>query len=114
MSKADVEVLIFEGCPHLDVAMERVREAATRLDVAADVRIVRIENEEQAKELRFLGSPTVRVGGADVEPGAGQRDDYALQCRVYSVAGHFEGAPPVDWIVAALRGTVKKPTAKTR
>lgn len=103
LSKKCVEILAFEGCPHLDVAVDRAREAVGRLGIAADVRIVRVENEALARELRFLGSPTVRVEGVDVEPSAAQREDYAMQCRVYSVDGHLEGAPPVEWIEAALR-----------
>jgi hypothetical protein len=61
-----------------------------------------VESEEDAKRLRFVGSPTVRVDGADVEPAAAAREDFALQCRVYQVDGRLEGAPPTSWIASAL------------
>ena len=99
-----VDILVFEGCPHLEIAIERVRDALSRLGIAADVRIVHVENETQAKELRFLGSPTVQVAGVDVKPTVVQRNECAMQCRVYSVNGRFEGAPPREWIETALRG----------
>lgn len=102
MSKVRVDVLVFEGCPHLDVTVERVRAALSRLAATADVNVVQVEDDQQAKQLRFLGSPTVQVDGIDVEPTAAERDDYALQCRVYLVNGRLEGAPPVEWILAAL------------
>ena len=105
MDKARIDVLVFDGCPNCDVTLERVREAVGRSSVAADVQIVRVEDQEQAQTFRFLGSPTVRVEGTDVEPEAAQRNDYALQCRVYSVDGRLQAAPPVEWIVAALRKT---------
>ncbi|HET8892570.1 MAG TPA: hypothetical protein VFM96_00535 [Gaiellaceae bacterium] len=34
--------------------------------------------------MRFLGSPTVRVNGRDVEPGADEREGFAFGCRVYA------------------------------
>ena len=38
-------------------------------------------SDEQAQHERFLGSPTVRVGGVDVDPDAEGRLDYGLTCR---------------------------------
>ncbi|WP_394829392.1 hypothetical protein [Pendulispora albinea] len=99
-----IEVMMFEGCPHLDQAIERVRWAAADAGVAVDVSVVRIGSLEEAIDRRFLGSPTVRVDGVDVEPGARERRDFSLQCRLYRVGGRLEGAPPVAWIAAALRG----------
>lgn len=34
-------------------------------------------------EILYFGSPTVRVNGRDVEPGADERDHFAFGCRVY-------------------------------
>jgi hypothetical protein len=98
-----VEVLIFEGCPNAEATVAAAREAIGLAKVAADVRIVRVESDDAARRLRFLGSPTVRVDGHDVEAGTRDRGDFGLQCRVYSVAGRYQGTPPVDWITAALR-----------
>src|SRR5262245_32881844 len=103
MRPKKVEILTFEGCPNLAPALEHARRAILDAGVPAEVQVVRVENDPDAMRLRFLGSPTVRVDGVDVEPSAPSRDDYGLQCRVYSVGGRHDGAPPVDWIVAALR-----------
>jgi hypothetical protein len=44
----------------------------------------------------------VRVDGEDVEPGAGERRDYGMKCRIFrSGAGHAP-LPPEEWIVSAL------------
>jgi hypothetical protein len=105
MKSPIIEVLVFDGCPNVDLAVERARAAvATAGVVGAEVRLVRVEGEESALEQRFLGSPTVRVDGRDVEPGADARGDFGLQCRLYAVEGRFDGAPPVEWIRAALGG----------
>jgi copper chaperone CopZ len=98
-----VEVLVFDGCPNVEASVAAAREAIGLANVDADVRVVRVDGDDAAKRLRFLGSPTVRVDGRDVEAGTKDRGDFGLQCRVYSVEGRYQGTPPVDWITAALR-----------
>lgn len=56
-----------------------------------------------AKRERFLGSPTVRIDGRDIEPGAEQRNDLGLKCRFYSTRGGLRGIPPDEWVLDALR-----------
>lgn len=105
MSIRRVEVLYFDGCPNTDLALRRAREAVRLVGVEADVTAVKIEGSEDAATHRFLGSPSVRVDGKDVE-GVSSDESYALRCRVYSFEGRMEHAPPVEWIAAALRGKV--------
>jgi len=99
-----IEIMMFEGCPHVDEVLERTRSAAAAAGVPTDVAVVRIGSLAEAIERRFLGSPTVRVDGVDVEPAARGRLDFGVQCRLYQLGHRFEGAPPVAWIAAALRG----------
>ena len=99
-----VEVLFFDGCPNVDIAMSHVQEAIVQAGILADVRAVRVEEGADAVRLRFLGSPTVRVGGVDVDAAARARTDFGMQCRVYATNVRLTGAPPVSWIEAALRG----------
>lgn len=99
-----VEILFFDACPNLDEAVRRARAAIVSTGVEAEVHLVPVEDDDQAVRRRFFGSPTVRVDGIDVEPGAATRTDYALQCRMYPGEGRLVGAPPIEWIVGALRG----------
>jgi len=101
MSTRTIEILFFDGCPNLNSAVERARAAAGDTDVI--LRLHSVESDEEAREARFLGSPSVRVDGVDVEPAARGRTDFALQCRVYPREhGGLEGAPPIEMIRAAL------------
>lgn len=52
--------------------------------------------------LRFLGSPTIRVGGRDVDPHTKDRDDYALSCRVFRTDAGIVGQPDERWVRGAL------------
>ena len=105
MSAHAVEILYFEGCPNLDETAARVRAAIAAAEAqGASIRPVQVTTVEAAQRVRFLGSPSVRVDGVDVDPSAGSRTDFGLQCRVYEVGGRLEGAPPLDWIRRALTG----------
>jgi hypothetical protein len=97
-----VEVLYFDGCPNHVGLTDHLRELFTRHAIAAHVTQQRIDTDEQAIALRFLGSPTIRVDGHDVEPGADARHGYGLQCRLYPTQDGLRGTPPDTWILTAL------------
>ena len=97
-----VEVLYFGGCPNHEKAAEVAERIAAELGLRPQLRLVNVADPEAAERLRFLGSPTVRVGGRDVEPGADERTDYALSCRVFRTERGFSGQPDEHWIRDAL------------
>jgi hypothetical protein len=97
-----VEVLFFAGCPNQAGAQALVEWVTAEAGVDPDVRLVRVEGAEDARRLRFLGSPTVRVNGHDVEPGADQRQDFAYACRIYRTPLGVKGQPEASWLRAAL------------
>lgn len=94
----EVELLLWEGCPSHEEAMELLRAALRALgreDVAVSVRQVHTDAEAEAE--RFVGSPTMRVGGTDLLP-AGADEPYGLTCRIYRLRdGRFSPTPdPAD------------------
>ncbi len=97
-----VEILYFEGCPNYEETGATVERLADELGIDADVRLVRVPDESAAERLRFLGSPTVRVDGRDVEREADERAEYVLACRVYRHEGRLAGEPQERWIRNAL------------
>jgi hypothetical protein len=97
-----VEILYFDGCPNHEPAHELVEQVAAELGLEAEIELVEVADAEAATRLRFLGSPSVRVDGRDVEPGAEERSDFVLSCRVYRSARGLAGQPEADWIRSAL------------
>lgn len=97
-----VEILYFQGCPGHTAAADVVAGVVRDASLNVEVRHVEVANDAAAQELRFLGSPTVRVDGQDVDPEAGSRSDYAMQCRVYEVNGSLKNTPAREWIERAL------------
>jgi hypothetical protein len=103
MPRRVVEVLIFEGCPNGSVALDNVRSAISHAAVDSELRVVAVQTDADARRLRFLGSPSVRIDGLDVDVTARTRNDFGLQCRIYACQGRILGAPPMQWIAEALR-----------
>jgi hypothetical protein len=97
-----VELLYFDGCPHYEALLHRLRELLLRVGAGDRLELRRIPDEPAAQRERFLGSPTVRVDGHDVEPGASERSDFGLICRLYPARDGLRPTPPDEWILDAL------------
>ncbi len=98
-----IEILSFEGCPNRDVTRQRLAAALAAEHLTAEVVEVPVNDPAVAQSLHFLGSPTVRLNGIDVEPSARSLDRYGFMCRTYRTQHGTEGAPSVETIRAALR-----------
>lgn len=98
-----IEILYFDGCPNHEGLEGHIRELLTAAGVDVPVRQRRIESAAQAEAAKFLGSPTVRVNGIDVDPTARTRSMFGLSCRVYATDEGLRGTPPDEWILATLQ-----------
>ena len=98
-----IELLYFDGCPSYRTLLPRLERLLGDAGVRDGVELRRVDSEQQATDERFLGSPTVRVNGADVEAGADARTDFGMKCRLYRGASGHSPIPPDKWIVASLR-----------
>lgn len=99
-----IDILYFDSCPGWRAAEQRVRQVVLDAGLEGDVsvRLVPVETEEGARTHHFVGSPTVRVDGEDVDPAAGQRTSFGLQCRLYDSGGRLDRLPPTNLIRSAL------------
>ena len=64
-----------------------------------------ITQPEDAKQMRFLGSPTVQINGKDVEPAARSRSNFGFSCRPYN----GKGMPERELIRQACLDAFQKP-----
>ncbi len=86
-----IEIQVFEGCPHAEETLGLVSKIAARLMPGANVSRVEVDTQELATEIGFLGSPSIRVNGRDIEGRAGVG---GLSCRMYDGSG----VPP-EWMI---------------
>lgn len=100
-----IDFYYFEDCPSHGRALERLRQVMEEEDVRFEVHVTEVVSEEQARELRFVGSPTIRFEGEDiVSPGD---EPYRLTCRVYRLSdGRVSPLPDPESIRQALRNAL--------
>ena len=77
-----IDFLFWRDCPSHPEARELLRDVLQERGVDAEIVEREVLTQDEAEELAFPGSPTIRVDGRDVDPaGAGSRP--ALTCRIY-------------------------------
>ena len=99
----DVELLYWEGCPSYPEARDLLADVLSSRGVDAEIRMREVTTDAEAVELRFPGSPTIRIEGRDVDS-RGEQAHPALTCRVYYLAdGRVSPIPSRENLEAALR-----------
>lgn len=96
-----VELLYFDGCPTYLEAEQNLRTVLEGGGVDADVSLVAVNSDEEARRLRFPGSPTIRIDGRDLFP-TPEPSQWGLACRVYATPAGPKGAPTPEMLRAAL------------
>jgi hypothetical protein len=98
-----VELLWWEGCPSSEAAHELVRRTMAEAGMDPDsLRSIEIDTDGAAEREGFVGSPTVRVDGRDIQPPA-QSEPPGLTCRVYHLRdGRISPLPDPEDIKEAL------------
>jgi hypothetical protein len=98
-----VELLWWEGCPSYPETLADLRRVLSDEGVEADVDLVEVETDEQARAQRFPGSPTVRLDGVDaIAPPEGE--PFSLTCRVYRLRdGRVSATPDPEDLRDAVR-----------
>ena len=98
-----IDILYFDGCPNHGPIVERLKEVLREEGVPAEIIELNVPDHATAQAVRFLGSPTIRMDGLDVEPSARSRRDYGMSCRTYVENVRREGLPSRDLIRAAIK-----------
>src|ERR1700716_408355 len=93
-----VEIFYIDNCTNHKPASERIRDVIREEGIAANVTEIDVPDEAAAKRFRFLGSPTIRINGVDIDPAARAATGGSIACRCYP-----GGLPSVKMIRAALR-----------
>lgn len=94
-------MLYVAECPSHSAAVQMVKDVLTAQGVSAEVREVLITHSEMARELRFCGSPTIRINGRDVATEPLRPPSFALSCRFYADS-KYAGLPPAEMVHRAV------------
>lgn len=94
----------------LDEAITDVAAVLKAAGIAVAVNKIHVTNEQQAQELRFASSPTIRVNGHDIQlegkeslcESCGDLCGDEVDCRVWVFQGQEYTVPPKAMIVDAI------------
>ncbi len=98
----NIEVLYFEGCPNHLPALEMVRETLNSLGRQDEIHQVEVRTQADAEASAFVGSPSIRINGADIEPWARTAKAFGLSCRTYLDGSHRSGVPSRELLRRAI------------
>ena len=97
-----IDFLYWRGCPSHPEARELLGEVLAARGIDAEVVEREVTTDEEAQELAFPGSPTIRVDGRDVDPVGGSARP-ALTCRIYLLPdGRVSPVPTREQLEEAL------------
>jgi hypothetical protein len=101
-----VELLFWAGCPSHPRALAELRAAMAEEGLDPGSVVVReVRTDDGADRERFVGSPTIRIAGADVQDPGGE--PAGLTCRIYRTRdGRISPVPDPSDVRAALRDAV--------
>src|SRR2546421_12791302 len=108
-----VELLFWDGCPSHPKALADLREALADIGLDPDGVIVReVDSEASAEAEDFVGSPTIRIDGVDVQPPG--EEPTGLTCRVYRRRdGRVSPTPDPAELRDALRAAAATASARS-
>lgn len=96
-----VEVLYVSECPSHLAAVKLVKDVLAAEGVVAVIHEVLVRDEGTASELKFVGSPTIRINGRDVAGESQTTKSFALSCRLYPGSKHI-GLPATELVHRAV------------
>ncbi len=118
-SKLEIDFLFLDldvcvPCRGTEESLEEAIAEASRVFEAAGVEVIvnktKVEDEEQARELGFISSPTIRINGRDIQldvkeslcESCGDLCGEDVDCRVWVYQGKEYNIPPKAMIVDAI------------
>jgi hypothetical protein len=106
MNTPNVQLIWFSDCPNHAQARVMLREVLAELSPGTPIEDIDATDPALARELRFPGSPTIRIDGRDIDPAYVDPGDYTPRCRLYRTVAGLRGLPERAWIEAALRQAI--------
>ena len=88
-----IEFLYSKATGRGNEAEEALKQAIEATELKVDVVYTEISDSEEAKTKKFLGSPSIRVEGIDVEYGDREPDEYQAGTRYYNTPQGWKPFP---------------------
>jgi hypothetical protein len=98
-----IELYFWAGCPSYPEAEALLRDVLAADGIDAEIESIEVHSQQEAEALGFVGSPTIRIDGRDVDEDGASRSRPSLTCRVYiTEEGAVSPVPPRAQLERAL------------
>lgn len=111
----EIKLIHNKDCHIWQKAEEVLKEALAGSGLAPDYELVVVENDSEAEQYKFFGSPQITIDGVDIDPSThSARSGQAPQqfkvegCRIYMWQGKMYEYPPKEMIVEKLKAQSAK------
>ena len=94
-----VELLYVADCPSHAPTMRLLKDVLATEGIPVDITEVLVMDEQMASELKFRGSPTIRINGLDVAEDSSNNGAFA--CRLYPGSQQI-GVPSMEMVRRAV------------
>lgn len=78
ISNMKVDLLFAPECSSREETVSSVNEILSELSPQTEIRITIVDSSQKAQDLKFPGSPTIRVNGEDLEPDVDKSMNFGL------------------------------------
>ena len=102
-NKLDIQILYFEGCPNVEAARNLISDALDQAAISAKVSLVEVVDNDDAITKKFIGSPSFRINGEDIEQNGKTEETYSMRCRLYSAEDGLSGLPKQLTVVEQIK-----------
>ena len=119
----EIQLLYILDCPWCVKTKELIKEGLEELGVKAKVEEILIDTDEKAKKYNFVGSPTIRINGKDIQEEVSKKrclpceelvksteeiaefieQECRCGCRTYFYKGKQYPYPPKEMIKEAIK-----------
>lgn len=96
-----IQLLYFDGCPSWQAALENLHKALAAMDWKPEIELILIQDDAQAAQYTFQGSPSLKYNGRDLWEQ--KLDEYHIGCRVYPTPNELRGVPTVEMLEERLQ-----------
>ncbi|MBM31456.1 MAG: DUF2703 domain-containing protein [Chloroflexi bacterium] len=94
----NITVLYCDDCPSLNPSLDRLKKVLSDENIKEEILLKKVESNEEAVKLKFIGSPTILINGIDIDPPE-NKSYFALNCRAFKKEnGKISPIPPIDMI----------------
>ena len=104
MKRLKVQLLHTESCHSYQEALVGIKEALKELGLSAELEVILMDSPEKARDYKFLGSPTIKINGLDMEPELEAAENFSINaCRTYIYEGSLYHYPPKEMLLEVLK-----------